>query len=550
MRYILLFFTFLNACYLAGQSTDIPLNSRAYPFLDELDVKSEDGFFTTVKPISRKYAATFSSEKQITDADKFDLRYLRLETREYHDSVKASDSPLFNTFFEYPSDFYAYNGEGLDLHVNPVVVLDAGNDSGTDDLIFENYRGLEMRGTVDQKVSFYTLLVENQARYPVYVQNVTDSTLGVPYEGFWKQYRETGVDFLRAQAYVDFDISKHIGAQFGYGKHFIGDGKRSLILSDFGNNYPYLRLNTRVWKIQYTNLFAQLIGETEGGSFGLLGIGSFTKKYLANHHLSIQVTPDFTIGLFESVVFGDSTESTFQLDYLNPLIFYLALEQQDGSADNVLIGLDFKWNLWKSLSLYGQLAIDELVVSEAFSDRGWWGNKQGYQLGLKYFDFFGIQDFNTQIEFNRVRPYMYAHESNFKSYSHYNMALAHPLGANFREVLFSANYRLFPRLQLHGDLLMAQYGNDRDGLSYGRDILESYVPINRPHDFGNDLLQGDKTDLFIVQGKISYHLLHNAMVDFDVIWRKESSAMQNTDFNSSIVGLTFRWNFPSRSYLF
>lgn len=551
MRNIFLFFFLLSACYLAGQSTDIPLNSWAYPFLDELDVKSENGYFTSVKPFSRRYAAQFpASASQKSKADKFDLRYLDLETREYQDTLMPGGKGLFNTFFKYPSDFFAYQEEDFDLHVNPVIVFGGGKDSSSDDIIFENYRGLEIRGTLDQKVSFYTLLTENQARYPMYVRNVTDSTLGVPYEGFWKQYRETGVDFLRAQAYIDFNISKHIEAQFGYGKHFIGDGKRSLVLSDFGNNYPYLRLNTRIWKLQYTNLFAQLTGQTQGGTFGLLGTGGFTKKYLAYHHLHIKVKPNITIGLFESVIYGDSTDNSIKVEYLNPLIFYRALEQQDGSADNVLLGLDFKWNIWKRVSLYGQLAIDELMVGEAFSDSGWWGNKQGYQLGLKYFDVFGIKDLNGQVEFNRVRPYVYAHESNFTSYSHYNLALAHPLGANFREVLFSANYRLLPRLRVQGNLLMAQYGNDLNDLSYGRDILEPYLPENRPGDYGNDLLQGDKTDLLVAQGKVSYHWLHNAIVDLDVIWRKESSEMKNADFNSSVVALTFRWNFPARSYLF
>lgn len=555
MSNLFFIFFFLNTCYLAAQSTDLALGSWGYSFLDELDVKSEEGHFTAVKPYSRRYTAEFlrSGTWPKSGADLFDFNYLKLETREYQDSVAASQSALFNTFFEYPSDFFSYRDQDFDLRVNPVVVLGAGKDSHTDDLIFENYRGLELRGTIDRKVSFYTRLTENQARYPVYVQQVSDSTLGVPYEGFWKQYNETGVDFLRAQAYIDFNITRHIAAQFGYGKHFIGEGQRSLILSDFGNNYPYLRLNTRIWKISYTNLFAELIGETQGGSFGLLGTGAFTRKYLASHHLSIQVAPGFTLGLFESVIFGDSTENSLKAAYLNPLIFYRALEQQDGSADNVLLGLDGKWNLWKTLSLYGQLVIDELIVSEAFSNSGWWGNKQGYQVGLKYFDVLGLQDLNAQIEFNRVRPYVYAHESNFTSYSHYNLALAHPLGANFREVLFSASYRPVSRLRLQADLLLAQYGNDLDGLSYGRDILKSYRWENRPvhlRDYGNELLQGDQTDLLIVQGKASYHLLHNAMVDLDVIWRKESSALKNENFRSTVVALTFRWNFPARSYLF
>lgn len=548
MRYTFSFLLALTISYLAAQSTDVPLNSWAYPIVDEWDVKSETGIFTTVKPLSRKYLAEKFGETSWakTAADRYDRGYLLQETREYQDSVPANRRPLFGAFFSYPADFYAVDTEDFDLHVNPVVVLGAGEDSQSDDVIFENYRGLEMRGTIDDKVSFYTLLTENQARYPEYVQAMTDSTLAVPYEGFWKQYNGTGVDFLRAQAYIDFNISKHIEAQFGYGKHFIGEGKRSLILSDVGNNYPYLRLTTRIWKFQYTNIFAQLIGQTSGGSFGLYGIGSFPKKYFANHHLSINVKPNLTIGLFESVIYGDSTER-LKIDYLNPIIFYRALEQQDGSSDNVLLGLDFKWNLWQHVSLYGQLVIDELIMSEVFSKNGWWGNKQGFQLGGKYFDAFGVKDLNVQAEINRVRPYVYSHESNFTSYSHYNMALAHPLGANFQEVLFSASYRPFTKWKIQGDLLLAQYGNDLDSVSYGRDILKDYN--RRPGDYGNDLLQGDKTTLKMLQGKLTYHMMQNMMVDLDAIWRDESSE-SGRGKTSTILAMTFRWNFAARSYLF
>ncbi len=549
MRYTLILILVLTLNELIAQSTDIPLNSWAYPALDEWDVKGKSGVFTEIKPISRRYFSELSKQTSWikSKADQFDLGYIQLETREYLDSVEASSQPLFNTFFKYPSDVYSYSNDDFDLHVNPVVVLGAAKDQqGTfDELLFENYRGLELRGTIDDKVSFYTLLTENQARYADYIQDVTDTTIAVPYEGFWKQYNTSGVDFLRAQAYIDINATKHISAQFGYGKHFIGDGKRSLILSDFGNNYPYLRLNTRIWKLQYTNIFAQLVGQTQGGDFGLLGTGSFTKKYLASHHLSVKVLPNLTLGLFESVIYGDSAQN-LKVEYLNPLIFYRALEQQDGSSDNVLIGLDFKWNLFKTISLYGQLVIDELIVSEAFGDAGWWGNKQAFQIGAKYFDVLGITDLNAQVELNRVRPYVYSHENNYTSYSHYNMALAHPLGANFQEMLLSMNYRPFAKWRVSTDVLLASYGNDLGNASYGRDIMKSYN--RRPADYGNELLQGEETDLIMLQGKLTYHFWHNAMIDLDAIYRSESSPSRSRE--SVILGVTLRWNFPARSYLF
>ena len=361
----------------------------------------------------------------------------------------------------------------------------------------------------------------------------------------------TGVDFLRAQGYIDFNVSKHVNAQFGYGKHFIGDGRRSLILSDFSNNYPYLRLQTEIGRIQYTNIYAQLTGETKGGTFGLYGIGSFSRKYLALHHLDINVAKNLNIGFFESIVFGKPDSlgtNSWRLEYLNPVIFYRSVEQQDGSSDNATIGMDFKWNLLNRISFYGQLFIDELVISEVISNSDWWGNKQGYQLGVKYPNAFSIKKLALQAEYNHVRPYVYAHENNYTSYSHYNMPLAHPLGSNFHELLLSLDYQITPKLTGYANLLLAEYGNDRDSLSYGRDILKSYTL--KTGDYNVAFLQGAKSELMLAQLRLSYQWYHQLFTDLEFMMRKEKSSFTAQDFNTTLISFTLRYHFPYRSYLF
>ena len=52
--------------------------------------------------------------------------------------------------------------------------------------------------------------------------------------------------------------AKYLDFQFGYDKNFIGNGYRSLFLSDFGNSYLFLKINTRIWKFNYLNLFMEL----------------------------------------------------------------------------------------------------------------------------------------------------------------------------------------------------------------------------------------------------------------------------------------------------
>jgi hypothetical protein len=555
VKHVIYSYLIFCAQILGAQSTDYPLNQRSYEIIDELDVKGKNSFFSTIKPISRKKTADALRAYQAEDnvIDQANTQYLRLESREYLDSVAPSKKSLWNKFYEYPSDFLSYSGESFDLHLNPVWLFGGGQERFQDETLFQNYRGIELRGTIDKKVAFYALINENQARYPGYVKNMTDSTLAIPYEGFWKQYQTTGVDFLRTQGYIDFNVTKHIGAQMGYGKHFVGDGIRSMILSDFGNNYPYLRVTADVWKIQYTNIFAQLVAQTSGGEFGLLGVAEFPQKFLSFHRLGIDITDNLNIGLFESVIFGEADSlggSSFKAQYLNPVIFYLALEQQAGSSDNVIIGLDFKWNLWRTASLYGQLVIDEMVVSETLGSTGWWGSKQAFQLGAKYFDVFGIENFNAQAEYNAARPYTYAHDDYFTSYTHYNMPLAHPLGANFKELLFKASYQPFPKWKITGTLLSAQYGTDLDSASYGRNIQRSYNDRPESDYRGIKIGNGNTTDLLMLQGVVSYYWRHNTTVDLSVAYRSEKAQVIPNQQSTTIFGLTFRWNFPGRSYLF
>ena len=85
--------------------------------------------------------------------------------------------------------------------------------------------------------------------------------------------------------------------QFGYDNNFIGDGIRSMILSDFECKLYVLKLNTNVWKFNYQNIFAELTK-----SYNQKVPNRLLTKNMALHHLSINLTKNVNIGIFESVV--------------------------------------------------------------------------------------------------------------------------------------------------------------------------------------------------------------------------------------------------------
>jgi hypothetical protein len=156
--------------------------------------------------------------------------------------------------------------------------------------------------------------------------------------------------------------------------------------------------------------------------------------------------------------------------------------------------------LMKKWKLYGQLALDEFFLKEIRSRSGWWANKQGWQLGFRHINAFGIAGLRLQAEYNEVRPYTYTHSAPEQNYSHYGFPLAHPLGANFRE--FSGTVALRRgRWEWSAQGMSAHVGKDSSGVSnVGQNIFLSYT--TRPFDYGHVTTQGVGTQ--IMQGQLKW----------------------------------------------
>ncbi len=357
-------------------------------------------------------------------------------------TYQPSKKPVFGALYRTPAHLIEVNRPDFYLRVNPIIDLRYGKQrDDSEDYLF-NRRGLRLRAGIDDRLFLHFELLETQVGLPNYVRRFRDRFRAVPGAGFIKAYElglanvADGSDYLNGSGYLSADLTKHVGFRLGYGQHFIGDGERSLLLSDFSNNYPFLEINWRIWKFHYRNLFAEL---TAGPARTTPSGVALPKKYLAAHHLSINIGKQLTLGLFEAVVL--SREDGFDLAYLNPIILYRTIEQSVGSPDNALVGLTGRYRLPKLRSeVYGQFILDEFKFDELFTlRRGWWANKWGYQIGARHVNAFGLDNLDLVAERNVTRPYIYTHRAT-SSYTHFALPLAHPLGANFKENL--ARHRL------------------------------------------------------------------------------------------------------------
>lgn len=542
-----------------AQSTYLPLNEDIQDMLDRYEIRSgsiNPHYFTGTKPYLRQSVVAFARRLDsaglfTTAADRFNRQWIHTENREFTnwpaDTFRTSRKYVYRS----RPDFAHVSADGLDLHINPVLYGLAGRDPDLDAPAYINLRGIEMRALIDDKIGVYTFIGENQARLPAYVQASLDPYRVVPHESLWKDFAGGGVDFLQARGYLTFRASRHIDIQFGHDRNFIGNGYRSMILSDYSAPYLFLKANLRVWKINYNYMISRLNADVLLSQGGSLTKGRYPQKFFAYHQASINLGKKVSVGIFESVIFSprDSTRRNyFDMGYLNPVIFYRAVEQQFGSPDNVLLGFDGKWLVRKGLMAYGQIVIDEFVLSRVISGDGWWANKVGYQLGMKATDLFGISSLDLQAEWNSARPYTYSQSGKYLEYSHYRQPLAHPLGANFREAVGIIRYQPMPRLQLQFKAIGYRKGKDGAGQNWGGDILKEN-DINRAADTGNLTGQGIKTDVLLADFTASWMLRHNLFVDVRHLERRVSGGLPQ-DASGRLTSVALRLNVARRNYDF
>lgn len=562
-RVALLVFLIIVGVQGFGQSTNATLNEDYYHWVTRYEIKAgrvASEVFTAVRPFQRKAIVAFIDSLEKKDhvftsrADQFNYQYLRNDSWEWSQAESnTSAKPFWKGLYKKKSDLGYVSEPDFDFHVSPVLYVGLGRDSRLPETMGINTRGIEMRGMIDKKIGFYTFFTDNQMILPAYVYGALtlNNTFVVPHEGFWKTFKQHGVDFFQARGYIDFNVSKHVYVQFGNDRTFIGNGFRSLIFSDYSPPNLFLRANARVWKLNYLFQINRLTADALGTPGGSTANRNYPIKFMAFHHLSMNIGKKFNLGVFESVIFAPNdtiNKNTFQLNYLNPIIFYRAIEQQGGSPDNVLLGTDFKWNARKNISFYGQVVIDEFVLQQLKSGKGWWGNKFALQGGLKYIDAFNVPNLDIQLEANAVRPYTYSHDSQYSNYSNYNQPLAHPLGANFYEGVVIVRYQPLPKLNLIAKSFYTKIGRDTTNVNWGSNILKN----NSSHqmDYGNKIGQGVKNTIAFLDLTASYMVRHNVFIDLKMIIRHSSSPVALYNTNSTITSLSLRWNIPQRTYDF
>jgi hypothetical protein len=336
-----------------------------------------------------------------------------------------------------------------------------------------------------------------------YISSVSDRYRIIPGAGYGVRDAKDVYHSHYSFGRICYTAGKYFNFEAGKGKHFWGDGYRSMILSDNSNSYPYLRITTKIWNLKYTNLWAQLKDLSSNQ-----GLTDARKKYIALHALSWNVNREINFTLYEMVVWQDrdsNSRRTLDMNYLNPIIFYRPVEYAQGSADNVILAFSTRVKITKKFTAYAQFVLDEFLLNQLKQQLKWWGNKLGGQVGIKAFDVL-TPGLHFQTEINIARPFLFTHGSPIQGWSNMNQPLAHPLGANFFESTSFIKYKL-GKWSIREQFNFARFGKDKDVDGDGKldnlggDVLRSYR--NPFRQYGNLTLQGNQHTLFFNEIMVS-----------------------------------------------
>lgn len=463
-----------------------------------------------------------------------ELMRLGTDSNVYHKWVrrKITDEHLLN-----------FKSEDYDIYADFLPDFQIGREFQDGQGTWKNTRGYQIGGTIGKKFSFYTSGYENQAQFANYLTRFINTNKVVPSEMSGKLDGKIK-DWAYVSALVSYTPNKYLNLALGYDKNFIGDGYRSMLLSDVAANYSFARIRATVGNVQYQTIFSYMLDNQAPALTDDRRLGA-RAKWNAMHYLDWNVNNRLSIGLFQAVTWADAEpegKRGFDFNYIHPFVFLRPIEGANTSSpDKMRLGTNVKYELFDKTAVYGQFMIDEFTAKEFFGGKGYWANKYAVQLGVRGSDLFKVNSLNYLAEFNTARPYTYSHFQRLTSYSGMSQPLAHPMGANFREFLGILNYS-YKRFDLQGQATLARYGLDPSGQNYGSNI---FLPYNtRLRDYDNNIGQGLKTDLYFLEAKVAYLLnpKYNLRLELGGVYRSERSVdfTQNTKLITFGLRSTFR----------
>ncbi len=158
-----------------------PLSSGAFDYhlTDRYEILQDSmtiSFFKGIKPYNRQSILKFSQNIKVENAkDQFNKDFLLKDNiLFYPNSQLYNRKSILKKFYNTESALFHVKTDRFKLIVNPVLGFAGGNDPDDDLNVYRNSRGAEIKGSIGNKVGFYSYALENQVRFPNYIRRQYD----------------------------------------------------------------------------------------------------------------------------------------------------------------------------------------------------------------------------------------------------------------------------------------------------------------------------------------------------------------------------------------
>lgn len=479
---------------------------------------------------------------RLSNVDMYEVSRFIRENSEYG---KLTPEDFFNTkvpsawFGGYKNTAYLLEHTGnTNFTLQPQVAIGGMMDSDAD-YIINAVAGLDVKATVGARFGLNINASYVLGSFPEFYRIAIEENRSMPGTLQYTEFANGQYGYFLLNGHASYNVvPRYVTLSAGYRQFFVGDGIRSLVLSDFAAPMPFASFRAQIWKLQYTAAFFSANSQNKYPGLPYFG----ANKFINFHLISANLFPWLNVGLFETVTSAKSGGP--EIGYFNPLIFYRSIERAYGSPDKMAIGITAKALLGKRAQLYGQFFLNEFTAKEFFAGNGYKHNKWGAQIGAKYFNLFAVSNLDIQAEANFVRPYSYQHRTA-ANYSHNNLPLAHPLGAGFKELIASVSYRPTYRWYIDARAMWWQQGLDSTAsVNYGSDILKDIR--NTVGNYGVSMIHGTPATTQIYQMNVGYEVFPRFVAELGGVFRHQESELPA--FNSKkfygYIGLRFHFQRP------
>ncbi len=455
-----------------AQQNDLPLNRDIYYDIDRNGAQKSSTMHTGLRPLIE------------SRADLHHVMGFRPDSGRYYLWITEK---LFKEHLVHVED------GGFDLVIDPAFRFELGEEFREGTYFSKTYpmeqnsRGFRVAASFGPTVSFQSMFMENQATPPGYLYSFAQMNGVVPGQGRIKSFNTRGLDFAWATGNLSWTPRPWLNAQLGQGRHFVGNGYRSVLLSDNAAPYPFIKFSalTNNKRFQYTAIFAKLeqVGDANRLPTGEAAESLFWWKRATFLHFSANLGP-LQLALFEGTMWktiGRDGVLAFNAMQLNPVIGLNSAANGFDGRNTQLVGLDAKYRITNKVFAYGQFAL---------TDPG--RSRYAWQAGLQWFDLYR-RDLHVLAEFNQATPFAYTKSDARMSWTHAGQPLASPAGTGYAEFVVLADYGIQQRFWFQGEVSILQhplginmaqvpggdiYGTDDGPAATGWDRRRVYGSVN------------------------------------------------------------------------